>query len=65
MLESIGILAKHTADACCHSSGGGKTEEKLCIKRVGRISPWVIPCEKSEKNMTDVFLVFDFKSQKY
>jgi hypothetical protein len=26
---------------------------------------WVIPCQKSEKNMTDFFLVFDFKSQKY
>ena len=26
---------------------------------------WVIPCEKSEKNMTDFFLVFDLKSQKY
>ena len=23
------------------------------------------PCEKSEKNMTNFFLVFDFKSQKY
>ena len=26
---------------------------------------WVIPCAKSEKNMTDFFLVFDIKSQKY
>ena len=26
---------------------------------------WVIPCEKSEKNMSDFFWIFDLKSQKY
>ena len=38
---------------------------ELAVEGSVAVGVRVIPCEKSEKNMTDFFLVFDFKSQKY